>query len=129
MFRMNKVNILMTGRTMASIKYDMKKIIEVLSISIITTIIIIRNLWKSGTSIGITTGLRLDGRSSIPSKERFFSYLQCPDQLPYIGYWGLVLRKKNGRYVRLTTQFHLVPRSSMVELYFYSRHMSSWHSV
>jgi hypothetical protein len=40
--------------------------------------------------------------------------------LVYSGYWELLSCGYSGRGVKLSTQLHLVPRPSMVELYFHS---------
>jgi hypothetical protein len=79
---------------------------------------------SQGSSAVIMTGYRLDGRGSIPSRDkRYFFSPQCPDQLwgpPTLlssGYWGLFLQRKSGWSMRLITHLHLLPRLRMVDLY------------
>jgi hypothetical protein len=77
------------------------------------------------SSVGIETGYGLDGRDSIPDRGEifFFTVASRPSLGPTqrrILRVLVFLRRYSGRSVKLTTYFHLVPRSRMVELYLYS---------
>jgi hypothetical protein len=68
-------------------------------------------------------GYGLDGWGSKPSKFKrclLYSVQTGPPSLLSNGYRGLFLRGYSGKRPKLATHFHLVPRSRMVELYFYS---------
>jgi hypothetical protein len=78
----------------------------------------------------MVTGYSLDSRGSISRRGKWFvSIPQCPDgseglwkpsSLPSNGYHGLLNRGLSRSGVKLTTHFHLVPGSRIVELYLHS---------
>jgi hypothetical protein len=77
-------------------------------------------------SVGVATGYGLDGPGSIPSRVKIYFSPQHPDRLwdpPSLlsnGYGGLLSRRYSGQDMNLTTHFHVVPRSRMVEIYLHS---------
>jgi hypothetical protein len=81
---------------------------------------------RRDSSVGITTGYRLDGRGSNLAKARFFSSPQRlerfrgPHTIISNGYGGRFDRGKISRGVKLSTQLRLVARSRMMALHFHS---------
>jgi hypothetical protein len=77
--------------------------------------------WTRDISVSIGIEYMLEGRGSIPARgKRFFSTPQHLDEL-----WGPsnrdpILSLQCGGSVKLTTNFHLVPRPRMVKLYLHS---------
>jgi hypothetical protein len=78
-------------------------------------------------SVGIPTGYRLDGLSSIPGRvKKYFSSPHCPDRLwspPSLlskDYWKVFPWGWSGRSLKLTTHLRVVPRWRMVQLYLHS---------
>jgi hypothetical protein len=68
---------------------------------------------RQDSSVGTATGYALDDQVSIPSRrKRFFSSPQRPG-----GLWGSPSPGALSPGVKLTTQFHLVPRSATVGTY------------
>jgi hypothetical protein len=79
------------------------------------------------SSVGIATSYGLDGRGSIPEKSKIFLFSTAskpalgPTQPPIQWLPGVSSPGREiGRGVKLTTHFHLVPRSRMLELYLHS---------
>jgi hypothetical protein len=70
------------------------------------------------SSVGIATGCRLNGLSSFPNRTKILLFSTTSYQAYYpIGTGVSFCGSKATGSVKLTTQFHLVTRSRMVEIY------------
>jgi hypothetical protein len=78
-------------------------------------------------SVGTVTGYELNSKGSNPTRGK--SFLFSTASRPALGPTLLPIQLISGVSfpgLKLTTQLHLVAKSSMMELYFHSPHMSSW---